>query len=422
MKSPKSEIQMTNEARNPKPELFKSERRGVWTLGLCHSFVIRHSLFVIFPWLLLSILNPQLSTVFAQGSLTPPGPPAPTMKTLQQVEPRTPISQTNVPYVINIPGSYYLTENLFAVGFGTTGIVVNAQNVTLDLKGFTIANSEVGQFQYGIVIASISRNVTVRDGTVLGAQFDGVTAGTFGGPDCQFRNLRLLLNGRDGLVAGNNAVITGCTASGNGDDGFVTGIGCTLNQCAARENGDAGFATGGGNTLTASAASSNAVTGMFLGPGNNATDCTAYSNGGVGFRADFGSTIRDCTAYLNGGDGIDAGQGCTITGCTAQLNTDDGIEVSGGCLVEGNTGRQNGNDRSGAGIHATANGNRIDGNIVSLNDRGIDVDAGGNVIVRNSATGNTTEYDIFSPGNSVGPILTLADPITSTNPWANFDH
>ena len=38
---------------------------------------------------LLSTLNSQLSTCLAQGSLTPPGAPAPTMKSLAQIEPRT---------------------------------------------------------------------------------------------------------------------------------------------------------------------------------------------------------------------------------------------------------------------------------------------------------------------------------------------
>ena len=37
---------------------------------------------------LLLTLNLQLTTAFAQGSLTPPGAPAPTMKTLAQIEPR----------------------------------------------------------------------------------------------------------------------------------------------------------------------------------------------------------------------------------------------------------------------------------------------------------------------------------------------
>jgi hypothetical protein len=44
---------------------------------------------------LLLLSNPQFSTVFAQGSLTPPGA---TMKSLDQVEPRTAI--TNLPFTI----------------------------------------------------------------------------------------------------------------------------------------------------------------------------------------------------------------------------------------------------------------------------------------------------------------------------------
>ena len=68
--------------------------------------------------LLLSTLAFQLST-FAQGGLTPPGAPGPTMKTLQQIEPRTPIS--SITFVISQPGSYYLTTNLTAVSGHESG-------------------------------------------------------------------------------------------------------------------------------------------------------------------------------------------------------------------------------------------------------------------------------------------------------------
>src|ERR1700722_17008335 len=54
--------------------------------------------------LLLSAFSFQFSA-FSQGSLTPPGAPAPTMLTLSQIEPRTPIS--SLPFNITRPGSYY---------------------------------------------------------------------------------------------------------------------------------------------------------------------------------------------------------------------------------------------------------------------------------------------------------------------------
>jgi hypothetical protein len=52
--------------------------------------------------LLLSTINYQLSTCFAQGSLTPAGAPAATMKSLPQIEPRSSIS--SVPLTISVPG------------------------------------------------------------------------------------------------------------------------------------------------------------------------------------------------------------------------------------------------------------------------------------------------------------------------------
>jgi hypothetical protein len=38
-----------------------------------------------------------LPSAFPQGSLTPPGTPAPTMKTLEQIEPRTPVDLAHPP-------------------------------------------------------------------------------------------------------------------------------------------------------------------------------------------------------------------------------------------------------------------------------------------------------------------------------------
>ncbi|HZJ13677.1 MAG TPA: hypothetical protein VFD27_01440, partial [Chthoniobacteraceae bacterium] len=88
--------------------------------------------------LLLSTPNSQLSTALAQGPLTPPGAPAPTMKTLDQIEPRTAINSTNTPgdddslFKITQPGSYYLPGNITGVAT-KHGIEITASDVTLDL-------------------------------------------------------------------------------------------------------------------------------------------------------------------------------------------------------------------------------------------------------------------------------------------------
>src|SRR5258705_13544827 len=55
---------------------------------------------------LLSTLISQPST-FAQGSLTPPGAPAPTMKTLDEVEPRTNLQATPAPAGVDTTNANY---------------------------------------------------------------------------------------------------------------------------------------------------------------------------------------------------------------------------------------------------------------------------------------------------------------------------
>ncbi|MCA9307861.1 MAG: hypothetical protein KDA16_15140, partial [Phycisphaerales bacterium] len=104
--------------------------------------------------------------LFAGDTNPPAGPVAPTMKTLEQVEPRTPIA--SLPYNITAPGSYYLTGNLATAG---NGITVSASDVTIDLMGFTITGSDPNDFT-GVLLTSDSfDNVTVRDGTLRTFRF-----------------------------------------------------------------------------------------------------------------------------------------------------------------------------------------------------------------------------------------------------------
>jgi hypothetical protein len=128
-----------------------------------------------FGLLFTCILQP--TTLLAQGSLTPPGAPAPTMKTLQQVEPRVPIS--SAPFTITEPGSYYLTTNLTVSG--GDAITIATSGVTLDLNGFTISSTANPASGTAILLSDALKNVAILNGHIQGSVTnDG--SGNFNGP------------------------------------------------------------------------------------------------------------------------------------------------------------------------------------------------------------------------------------------------
>ena len=232
------------------------------------------------------------------GGLEPIAPPGPTMKTLAEVEPRTPIS--SLPYTISTPGSYYLTGDLTLTDTAVNGITVNADNVTIDLMGYSLNGPGSGSgTNYGIHINGRS-NVEVRNGTVR-----------------RFGSVGIY----DYYTADRGHRIIAVRAVSNGDCGIELRCrGNLVKDCTAAHNGKAGIVVYWGSTVT----------------GN-----TAYNNQDDGIYADSGSTVTGNTAYNNQSHGIHARPGCTVTGNSAYYNQRNGIYLNGHNLLDQNTAYNN---------------------------------------------------------------------------------
>ena len=313
------------------------------------------------PVLLFVVAVVCVVPVALAGSLTPPGAPAATMKTLDEVEARTPIS--SIPSTISASGSYYLTQDLGPAVQDTDGITILASNVTLDLNGFAVigAGKTTGSSGHGIRINGFYYNVTIRNGTIRDWREQGIYSYS-GAANNQYESLRCYNNGSHGLYAGTGCIVAGCACRGNGGNGIYAFESCT-------------------------------VTGNV---------CSL--NGGAGIYATQGSTISGNTCSSNYDDGINVGVtngGCNVSGNTCRTNRGDGIQTGHRCNVVDNTCVSNGNIGDGAGIYAAGSHNAIERNVVVTNDRGIDVDGANNYIAANRASANTTDYDIAG-GNTEG--------------------
>ena len=379
----------------------------------------------------------------AQGPLAPPGAPAPMMKTLTQVEPRTMI--TNAPYSIVQPGSYYLATNLTSTGHG---IMIYTNDVVVDLMGFAIVGDRTTS-DYGIYVRGTNtvpiHGVVVRNGTVRNFGCGIRANGCHGG---RFERLALTENSQAGIwlygtYGGcNGNVVSDCAIARNTLDGINlygwNGAcdGNAVRDCTVVANGDAGIRVYGygdavtptrcdGNVVSGCTVFGNATNGIVLDgsyygrcQGNVVEECVVAGNGGYGVYLQGnssgkcqGNVVRDSSVIGNGNMGI------LVSGSPA--GTCDGNVIEN-CQIRGNVDR---------GIHLVlARGNRVENNHVSGQSGSGDtygiscITTSSNLFLRNSGVGQT--YNLTVGTDTWGPIVTNQGELAATgkpaHPAANF--
>ena len=188
----------------------------------------------------------------------------------------------SLPAVLSDPGIYCLRGDLSTSAAAGAAISITADDVVLNLAGFTLDGSGAGAGTAAIGIQALERsNVTVRNGTVRGFE-SGVSLSGPGGGGHDVRRIRAEGNTRVGIRAdGTSSSVRNCQVmnTGGAASGFPS-VGIQSSGLGTRilNNGISGLVPGIGDFLSVgirvqSAAGGQVEDNTIAGAGDCITNC-----------------------------------------------------------------------------------------------------------------------------------------------------
>ena len=242
-----------------------------------------------------------------------------------------------------------LTHDLVCDG-STDGLVIGADGITLDLKGFSISGPGAYATPKAGVRSARHTHVTITNGSINGFQaavvLDESTQSVVSKISASGNDQSINLSGGGGHLVSKNSIV------GSGRDAVRVGL-------------------SSGNVISQNTVSGN-VFGIFVADGssgNRVERNTVTGTAGAGlatFSATSGTTFAQNTVTGGGADGLQVGAdtvGTVVSQNTLSFNAADGIDAAGMTTLTKNTAISNG----ALGIRAVAPVTDGGGNKAALN-------------------------------------------------------
>lgn len=290
----------------------------------------------------------------------------------------------NIPCAITQSGSYVLDKNFTMTVNTANAITVNADNVTIDLMGYTLSGPNLSSVttNNGIYIKA-HKNIEIKNGTVANFDSSGIYS-TGASPDkIRVLNVRTIYNKSDGInLSGYGNMVTGCTAADNGGNGIAAEFGSLISENTVYNNANIGLV---GLQCTIINNTTYLNDNGVLAFNSIITGNTVTNNLNDGIYG-YDCKIEDNYVYANNSKGGLSACGifanyCAVKGNTVSTNKTANIVSDEGNIIEGNTLMSS----PGAAIKfvkagSCYTGNRINSNVTNYVNPAGNKDGGGNLI------------------------------------------